>query len=152
MESSPISKIASVPKTKSANRRRSSGRCWTFGPGGERLYANRVALDYLGVGLDEWRQRSTGSDIHPEDSERLKASEERALFTGSAYDSELRIRKGDGSYRWFLARFNPVLDDDGKIIRWHVACTDIDDRKRVEEALRNENILLREEVDRSSNG
>jgi PAS domain-containing protein len=46
-----------------------------LGPHRERLYANRVALDYLGMGLDEWRQRSTGSDIHPEDSERLKASE-----------------------------------------------------------------------------
>jgi formate hydrogenlyase transcriptional activator len=62
----------------------------------------------------------------------------------------LRLRKGDGSYRWFLARFNPVLDDKGQIIRWYVACTDIDDRKRAEEALRNENILLREEIDRSS--
>jgi formate hydrogenlyase transcriptional activator len=62
---------------------------------------------------------------------------------------ELRVRKGDGSYRWFGARFNPVLDDN-EIIRWHVACTDIDDRKRVEETLRNENILLREEIDRSS--
>jgi len=121
-----------------------------FGPHRERLYANRVALDYLGMGLDEWRRRTAGSDIHPEDSERLKASEEHALFTRSAYDLELRVRKGDGSYRWFWARFNPVLDDNGEIIRWHVACTDIDDRKRVEETLRNENILLREEIDRSS--
>jgi formate hydrogenlyase transcriptional activator len=102
------------------------------------------------MGLDEWRQRSIGADVHPEDAELLKESAERSLSAGYAYDLELRLRKGDGSYRWFLARFNPVLDDKGQIIRWYVACTDIDDRKRAEETLRNENILLREEIDRSS--
>ena len=121
-----------------------------FGPNRERLYANRVALDYLGIGLDEWRQRSFGEDVHPEDSELLQASAERSLLTGSAYDLELRLRKDDGSHRWFLARYNPVVDDKGQIMRWYVACTDIDDHKRAEETLRNENILLREEIDRSS--
>jgi formate hydrogenlyase transcriptional activator len=121
-----------------------------FGPNRERLYANRVALDYLGVGLDEWRQRNLGADVHPHDSQLLEGSAERSLSIGSAFDLELRLRKSDGTYRWFLARLNPVLDDKGQIIRWYVACTDIDDRKRVEETLRNENILLREEIDRSS--
>ena len=53
-------------------------------------------------------------------------------------------------YRWFLARYNPLRDDQGQIIRWYVACTDIDDRKRAEERLRQENVALREEVDKAS--
>src|SRR5258705_5316517 len=60
------------------------------------------------------------------------------------------MRKGDGSYRWFLARSNPVRDDQGQMIRWYVACTDIDDRKSAEERLQQENVALREEVDRAS--
>jgi len=63
---------------------------------------------------------------------------------------ELRLRKGDGSYRWFLARSNPVRDDQGQIIRWYVACTDIDDRRTAEERLQQENVALREEVDKAS--
>ena len=60
------------------------------------------------------------------------------------------MRRGDGTYRWFLARSNPVRDDQGQIIRWYVACTDIDDRKTAEERLQQENVVLREEVDRAS--
>jgi PAS domain S-box-containing protein len=121
-----------------------------FGPDRERLYANRVVLDYLGIGLDEWRQRSPGTHIHPDDSERVKACWHRALGSGSGYDVELRVRKHDGSYRWFLARYNPVRDDKGQIMRWYVAGTDIEDRKQAEQRLRHENIALREELDKTS--
>jgi PAS domain S-box-containing protein len=116
----------------------------------ERLYANRTALAYIGFSLDEWRQRSMGSDVHPDDAERLKAAAERSLSSGAPYELELRLRASDGSYRWFLARHNPVHDDEGQIIRWYVACTDIDDRKRAEERLQQENVALREEVDKAS--
>jgi formate hydrogenlyase transcriptional activator len=114
-----------------------------YGPGHERLYANRMMLDYLGIGLDEWLQRSTGTHTHPDDLERGKACRDRALGSGSAYDVELRLRKHDGSYRWFLARYNPVRDDKGKIMRWYVAGTDIEDHKRAEEKLRQENAALK---------
>jgi PAS domain S-box-containing protein len=114
-----------------------------FGPGRERLYANRVVLDYLGIGLDEWRQRSTGTHIHPDDSERVKACWDRGFGSGSGYDVELRLRKHDGSYRWFLARYNPVRDDKGQILRWCVAATDIEDRKQAEVRLRHENVALK---------
>jgi PAS domain S-box-containing protein len=116
----------------------------------ERIYANRGTLDYLGISLDEWRQRSIGAEIHPDDWERLRASVDRAWSIGSAYELELRVRKGDGSYRWLLARYNPVRDDEGQIIRWYVACTDIEDRKRAEERLQQENVALREEIDKAS--
>src|SRR5262245_6381908 len=116
----------------------------------ERLYANRGALDYLGISLDEWRQRSIGAEIHPDDWELVRAAVERAWEIGSAYELELRVRRHDGIYRWFLARYNPVRDDEGQIMRWYVACADIDDRKGTEERLRQENVSLREEIDKAS--
>ena len=110
-----------------------------------------MALDYLGVTLEEWLQRLDHDEfIHPDDLERLKAAEDRALSTGSPFELELRLRKGDGSYRWFLARFNPVRDDKGKVMRWYAASTDIENRKRAEEKLQQENAALREEVDETS--
>jgi len=121
-----------------------------FGPGRERLYANRMMLDYLGIGLDEWLQRSPATHTHPDDSERVKACWLRASESGSAYDVEMRVRKHDGSYRWHLARYNPVHDDKGQIMRWYVAGTDIEDRKQAEDRVRQENVALREEIDKAS--
>jgi formate hydrogenlyase transcriptional activator len=122
----------------------------------ERLYANRMALDYLGLTFDEWRQSSLRTEVHPDDWERLndwerlKADADRAWSSSSAYGLELRVRNGDGSYRWFLARYNPVRDDNGQIMRWYVAFTDIEDRKRAEERLQQENVALREEIAKTS--
>jgi len=121
-----------------------------LGPHRERLYANRAALAYYGVSLDAWRQRSFRSEVHPDDAERFNDYANRALSSGSAFELELRCRNGDGRYRWFLARYNPVRDDDGQIIHWYVACTDIDDRKKAEERLQQENVALREEIDKAS--
>jgi formate hydrogenlyase transcriptional activator len=122
-----------------------------FGPEHERIYANRVGLDYLGVTLEEWRRtRDMRVFVHPEDGDRMRTSFSRALSIGSAYDLEYRVRKSDGSYRWFLARYNPVHDELGRVARWYVAFTDIEDRKRAEERLRDENAALREEIDKAS--
>jgi len=122
-----------------------------YGPNRERLYANRVALEYAGVGLDEWRQTQTpGAFTHPDDRARELAYFAHAQLDGSAGELELRIRGSNGSYRWFLARYNSVRDINGQILRWHVSCTDIEDRKRVEERLQQENVALREEIDRAS--
>jgi PAS domain S-box-containing protein len=121
-----------------------------FGPKRERLYANSVALAYIGATLDEWRQQPVGSELHPDDVERLKGATERALSTRSAFELEVRIRKSDGTYCWFLARYAPMCVDQGQPSRWYVACTDIDDRKRAEERLQQENVALREEIDKTS--
>jgi PAS domain S-box-containing protein len=122
-----------------------------YGPNRERLHVNRITLDYLGLSLEEWRQTSErGAFVHPDDRARERDYFDRALLAGSAYELELRLRKGDGTYRWFLARSNPVRDDKGQIRRWYVACTDIEDRKRAEEKLQQENVALREEIDRAS--
>ena len=120
-----------------------------FGPNRERLFANRTALDYHGLNLDEWRQMRRGSLTHPDDRERIKAYWDRALATGSGFQAEVRLLKHDGTYRWFLARYNPVRDDKGQIMRWYLAEIDIEERKQAEERLRHENIALREEISKA---
>jgi PAS domain S-box-containing protein len=122
-----------------------------YGPGRERLYANRVALDYAGLSLDEWRQaKLPGAFTHPEDRDREHAYYAGAGANGAPGQLELRIRGRDGTYRWFLVRYNAVRDQDGRILRWHVSCTDIEDRKLAEERLQQENVALREEIDKAS--
>jgi PAS domain S-box-containing protein len=122
-----------------------------FGPNRERLHINRIALDYLGLSLEEWRQTPhPGAFVHPDDRPRDLDYFDRAVSTGSSYELELRLRKFDGSYRWFLARSNPVIDDKGHVVRWYVACTDIEDRKQAEERLQQENVALREEINKAS--
>ena len=122
-----------------------------FGPDHESIYANRIGLGYLGVSLEEWRQtRDMRPFVHPDDVERMRASFDRALSNGTAHRLEFRVRKGDGSYRWFLARYNPLRDELGRVARWYVAFTDIEDRKRAEERLQRESTALREEIDKAS--
>jgi len=128
-----------------------------FGPGHERLYANRILLDYLGLTLEEWRQRFNSSVptyssefLHPDDWERVTGDSDRALSRGSAFQLEMRLRKSDGSYRWFFARYNPLREEEGQITRWYVTGTDIEDRKQAEDRLRQENVALREEIDKAS--
>jgi PAS domain S-box-containing protein len=121
-----------------------------FGPHRERLFINRMALDYFGLTVDEWCATAHGAVGHPDDSKRVQALWDPAMSSGSAFEIEVRMRKDDGHYRWFLARYNPVRDDNGQILRWYVACTDIDDRKRDEERLKEENVALREEIDKAS--
>ena len=120
------------------------------GPQRERLYANRVALTYYGVSLDEWRQRTHRAEVHPDDADRVQTDIDPSLRSGTAYQLEMRLRGSDGSYRWFLVRYNALQDDQGQIVRWYIAATDIEDRKRDEQKLQQENVALREEIDKTS--
>jgi formate hydrogenlyase transcriptional activator len=123
-----------------------------LGPRLERLYANRAALAYYGVSLDEWRQRRPEAEIHPDDIDSVKAQFDRALKNGGPFELEMekRLRAGDGTYRWFLVRYSPLRGDQGQIVRWYIAGTDIEDRKRDEDKLQQENVALREEIDKTS--
>ena len=122
-----------------------------FGPDHEPIYANRIGLDYLGVSLEEWRQIGDMCRfVHPDDGDRMRAFFDRARSIGSAFELEMRLRKADGSYRWFLVRYNPVCDNKGQVMRWYVAGTDIEDRRQAEERLQRENVALREEIDKTS--
>src|SRR5208282_4100203 len=132
----------------------SSQHVSVFGPSGERLYANRIALDYFGLSFEEWRQipgTFPGWFIHPDDREQAaRAYSDHTRSGGSAYELELRVRGADGSYRWFQRRFNPLHDDKGQVKRWYVSSTDIEERKRAADTLRRENVALREEIDKAS--
>ena len=121
-----------------------------LGPHAERLYANRMTLSYFGATLDEWRQTDRRSEVHPDDVDKIRAYIDRSLRTGAAGELEMRLRAGDGTYRWFLVRSNPLRDDQGQLVRWYIAYTDIEDRKRAEERLQLENVALREEIDKTS--
>src|SRR5579862_961137 len=121
-----------------------------FGTRRERLFANRMALDYFGQTLDEWRNTSHGALGHPDDTGRLRLQWDSAMSSGAAFEVEVRMRKGDGSFRWFLNRFNALRDPEGQVLRWYVACVDIEDRKLAEERLHQENVALREEIDKTS--
>lgn len=120
-------------------------------PDGRTLYANRVALDYTGLTLQDvqaenFRERA----FHPEDIQRVQEQRRAALANNVPFENEQRCLRKDGKYRWFLNRYNPLLDEDGKVVRWYATGTDIEDRKHGEEQMRNENVALREEIERSS--
>ena len=121
-----------------------------FGPDGSRLYNNRAALDYHGLTLEEWQSAEWHTLFHPEDAERVTREQLGSFRSGSAFESEMRLRKRDGQCRWFLVRFRPMLDEQGRLTRWYAAATDIDDRKQAEQRLQNENVALREEIDSAS--
>jgi PAS domain-containing protein len=88
-----------------------------------------------------------GSAIHPDDAQGLVAYWQAALASGRHVDVEARMRGSDGEYRWFLFRANPLRDDSGAIVRWYGTNTEIDDRKRAEDALRANERNLRQILD-----
>ena len=124
-----------------------------LGADGAGLYANRPLLEYTGL---TWEQVMTpdarGNPVlyHSEDWARLQDERRAGLSRAMPFELEWRVRRHDGAFRWFLVRYHPLRDEEGRILRWYASGTDIDDRKRAEERLRNENLALREEIDRSS--
>jgi PAS domain S-box-containing protein len=121
---------------------------YVFRPDGTALYANQAVLDYTGLTLEEVQREDFPARIfHPEDVERLLEKRNETLARGKPFEVEKRELGKDGKYRWFLVRYNPLRDDQGHIIRWYATGTDIEDRKRAEESMRDENLALREQID-----
>jgi formate hydrogenlyase transcriptional activator len=120
-------------------------------PDGKAIYANRVALEYTGLSLDDVRGDDFRARVfHPDDVQRLREERHKALSGAVPFENEQRALGKDGKYRWFLIQYNPLLDEGGKVIRWYATGTDIDDRKRAEDSMRNETVALREEIVHSS--
>ena len=120
-------------------------------PEGIPLYANQAVLDYTGLTIEDVTTSDFRARIfHSEDLERLREERKAALLRGIPFEIEQRALRKDGQYRWFLIRYNPFHDEQGRLVRWYATGTDIEDRKRAEERTRNENVALREEIDRSS--
>jgi PAS domain S-box-containing protein len=119
-------------------------------PDRTRLYTNQTTLDYCGCTLEEWRSGDRLRFFHPDDRERMTSESQSHFPRGLAHEYEARLRRKDGQYRWILFRWGPIRDEQGQLLRWYVVGTDIEDRKQAEKRLRNENVALREEIDRAS--
>ena len=115
-----------------------------------RLYANQTVLDYFGLTLDEWRISDRRKYYHPDDWERLTSETQSKFLSGMPHEYEARFLGKDGKYRWFLFRWSPLRDEQGRLMRWYATATDIEVRKQAEQRLHDENVALREEIDRAS--
>jgi formate hydrogenlyase transcriptional activator len=120
-------------------------------PDGTFLYMNQTMLDYTGLTIEEVMATDVRDRaFNPEDVARFRGERMGALSLDVPFQNEKRILRKDGQYRWFLIHYNPLLDDQGRVIRWYATGTDIDDRVRAEERTLNENLALREQIDRDS--
>jgi formate hydrogenlyase transcriptional activator len=114
------------------------------------LYVNRAELEYHGHALEDILSgASVAKIIHPDDLERVAVEFTTKFSTGAAFEHEVRLRRKDGQYRWFLYQVTPLRDEQGHIVRWCCTGIDIEDRKQAEERIRKENLQLREEIDRA---
>jgi len=114
-------------------------------PDGSTDFINRRFSEFTGLSAGEVDSHR-GSTVHPEDLETLAKQWQSCLETGESFEGEMRVRNKNREYRWFLARGSPLRDESGAILKWFGSLTDIEDRKQTEERLRNENIVLREEI------
>ncbi|NKK73277.1 PAS domain-containing protein [Rhizobium leguminosarum bv. viciae] len=104
-------------------------------PDGEVEAVNGPLLRYYGRTLDELREWGSTDVVHPDDMPRMIAAVSDAVASGSPYDTEVRLRRADGTYRWFQVTGHPLKSEDDRITRWYALHMDIDDRKRAEDAL-----------------
>jgi len=115
---------------------------WTANPGGADDYFNQRCFDYTGLTLEQCQGSGWTVAIHPDDLPLCLEKWGNALRTGDPYDVEYRMRAKDGTFRWFLARGNPIRDATGEIVKWFGTCTDIEDQKQNQQIL-EEQILER---------
>ena len=108
-------------------------------------YVNQAVMEYTGLSLEDVKQEDYRDRvIHPEDFKRVRAGRAASLRRGAPFSTEQRVLGNDGQYRWFLVRYKPLLDEQGRIDRWYVAASDIEDRKRAEQALQQTETYLGE--------
>ena len=129
----------------------------TLTPAGEVEAVNERVLTYCGQTLDQLKQWGTNGIVHREDLPRAIQVISDSMKSGDSYEILERIRRFDGVYRWFQVRGLPLRDSNGRTVRWYVLLTDIDDLKCAEaelsalkDRLYEENMVLRDEVDRTS--
>ncbi len=120
---------------------------WTAGPDGALTHLNARVVEYTGIGADELTGWSWERVVHPDDLPRVVEVWTETLRSGVPHDSECRIRRADGASRWHIVRQVPARDLAGAITAWYGTCTDIEDLKQAEGALRNERNVLRTFID-----
>ena len=133
-------------------------------PDGSFDFASQNWFDYSGLSPEEVYGWDWTDVVHPEDRDRAVEKWRESLATGEPRENEHRVRQANGEYRWFLARNSALRDEKGNIVKWYIVLVDIENQKRTEarllqaldeikklqHQLSKENIVLREEVDRTS--
>lgn len=107
-----------------------AGLVAVLAPNGELKAANRQLFEYFGRSLEELQNWGTNDTVHPEDLPRILELVKKGVASEIPFNFELRVRRFDGEYRWFENRHVPILDDSGRIARWYLLLTDIEDRTR----------------------
>ena len=122
---------------------------WRAGPEGIPDFLNQRALDYTGLSLD---QAATGwpSAFHPDDKKGMLQKWSAIRESGMPGGLEARLRRFDGEYRWFLLEAEPMRDEADNIVKWYGSATDIEDRKRIEAALRQSEERFRDYAETAS--
>jgi PAS domain S-box-containing protein len=105
-----------------------------FLPDGSNVFLNKIGRDFTGLSEEDVSRGQRA--FHPDDRERIQAEWRACLDRGEPFQTELRVRRRDGVYRWFATRRAPLRDKNGQVVKWYSASFDIEDRKRAEFALR----------------
>src|SRR5216684_587654 len=117
---------------------------WTALPDGSVDFVSRSWLEYTGVSMEDCLGGDWRTVAYPEDLDRAAQKWQAALATGEPYECEVRTRTASGSSRWCLGRAVPLRDEMGKIVKWYGTNTDIDERKKAEEKLKESEAYLAE--------
>lgn len=120
------------------------GLVWSALPDGAIEFCNQRWLDYTGMSSDEVEGWDWAAAIHPQDRSDLKEKWRAALTQGSSFEAEARIRRLDGSFRWFLIQALPLRDSGGRIVRWYGTNTDIEELKRAQAEVQKQTSRLDE--------
>jgi PAS domain S-box-containing protein len=116
---------------------------WGAAPDGGCDYFSTQWTTYTGVSESELLGWAWMEALHPDDREPTRQFWTESVAGRQPYDVEYRIRRSDGTYGWFKTRGTPIRDADGSIVKWFGTCTDITDRKRAEQALKDQELELR---------
>src|SRR5215467_145974 len=123
------------------------GLVWTALPDGSNDFFNQRWREYTGLSLEESCGSAWQAAIHPEDLPRLVEQWRSILASGQPGKVEGRLRRFDGEYRWFHFSSHPLRDEQGRILRWYVTATDIENWKQTEARLEEEQRELRKLID-----
>jgi PAS domain S-box-containing protein len=115
---------------------------WTCLPDGTNDFSNKRLLTYTNFSVEDARDMGWKPMIHPDDVAAHLDKWRVATRTGTSFESEARLRRFDGAYRWFLFRAEPWRDERGSIVKWYGSHTDIEDRKQAEQARRRTEAYL----------
>ena len=115
-------------------------------PDGSNEFVTRGWVEYSGLSADQTAGSGWEVTLHPDDLEQHRAKWRASWTTGQPFENEARHRDARGNYRWFLVRAVPLRDDQGNILKWYGALTDIEDRKRAEEVVRRSEKELRDVI------